>query len=374
MKKLVSHVCILLVALLCATSSAIACTDFRLTAKDGTVFIARSMEFAEDLQSNLRTSTRGRQFTTVAPNNKPGLAWKAKYGYLYLDSFNQDFTLDGMNETGLSFEALYLPGEAEYQVVPAGSEAKGLSYLNIGDWILSNFQTAEEVRNALPSIFVFAQPLSSMGNIVFPLHFSVFDASGNGIVVEYIKGKLSIYNQIGVMTNSPTYDWQVTNLRNYLNLSPYAPNPVVAGNLVFVATGQGAGMVGLPGDVSPPSRFVKMSFMLKTSSVAATASDALNLVQHIINNVDIPAGISRAVSNGKESTETTQWVVFKDLSHKMFYYRTYHDMTIRSVSFSKLDFSDNAVRLKMPIAVTSPYQIDMSDQFIKAKAAQVAKQ
>ncbi len=78
------------------------------------------------------------------------------------------------------------------------------------------------------------------------------------------------------MTNSPKYNWHVNNLRNYLNLTPNNPNPVSASGLTFSATGQGAGMVGLPGDVSPPSRFVKTAFLAKNAYQANTADDLLN--------------------------------------------------------------------------------------------------
>src|SRR5687767_5573438 len=94
-----------------------ACTDFRLTAQDGTILIARSMEFALDLKSNLRSSPRNREFKALAPSGKTGFSWKAKYGYVYLDGLNVDMATDGMNEQGLSFEALYLPGLAEYQTL-----------------------------------------------------------------------------------------------------------------------------------------------------------------------------------------------------------------------------------------------------------------
>src|SRR5690349_17346084 len=97
----------IVVAALLSINSSFACTDFRLTAKDGTVLITRSMEYALDLKSNLRSSPRGRFFTTTAADGSNGLSWKAKYGYLFLDAMNFDIVTDGINEQGLSFEALY---------------------------------------------------------------------------------------------------------------------------------------------------------------------------------------------------------------------------------------------------------------------------
>ncbi len=328
----------------------LACTDFKLTAKDGTVLITRSMEFALDLKSNLRNSNRGRKFTTTTPDNKPGIAWTAKYGYVFLDGLNHDVAIDGMNEVGLSFEYLYLPGETQYQTIPTGKASQSLPYIQLGDWILSNFKTVDEVRHALSDIYVYQTFLPGLGNMVFPLHASIFDASGKGIVVEFVKGNMIIYDNIGVMTNAPLYDWHVTNLRNFVNLSPFNPKPVIANGLSFAATGQGSGMMGLPGDVSPPSRFVKMSVMANTAYPAINAAGVLNLAEHLINNVDIPLGLSRAMDHGKVSSELTQWVVFKDLTHKILYYRTYENMSLRAVSFDGLNFAENAPRFKMPIA------------------------
>lgn len=350
------------------SDSASACDAFRVTAKDGTVVVARSLEFALNLNSALRTSPRGRVFNTTAPDGKPGLSWKAKYGYLFLDGMNVDATVDGMNEAGLSFEALYLPGYAKYQTAPAGDDSQSLIYMYLGDWVLSNFKTVDEVRDALTKIYVVAGKLPGLGDTVFPLHFSMYDASGKSIVVEYIDGKLNIYdNKIGVMTNAPTYDWQVTNLKNYVQLRPTNPNPVVAHGITFVATGQGAGMLGLPGDISPPSRFVKTAVLMEVVKTPDDAKGAVNLAEHVINNFDIPVGLAREPGNGNYSGELTQWVDFKDLTHKIFYYRTYDDLSLHAVDMSKLDFSENAPRLRMPIASQEQVK-DMTDQFLQDKA------
>ncbi len=354
--------------LLTGMSLALACTDFRLVAADGSVLITRSMEFAIDMKSNLMTSSRGREFKTTTPNQKEGLSWKSKYGYLFLDGMGLGVPLEGMNEHGLAYEALLFPGEAEYQTIPDNKEKQAVSYVNFGDWILGNFKTVEEVREALQDIYVYEQTLPQLNNAVFPIHFSIYEASGKGIVVEYVKGKLHIYdNHIGVMTNSPTYDWHITNLRNYVNLTPVSPKPIVDNGVTFAATGQGAGMLGLPGDISPPSRFVKMAVMSKTVTTPADAPAALNTAQHMINNVDIPLGFVReAQKEGTATNELTQWVVFKDLTHKILYYRTYDDLTLHAVDMNKLDFSENAPALKMPIA-SKPFILDMTPQFMARK-------
>lgn len=349
------------------TVSAQACTDFKLTAKDGTLLITRSMEFGQDLQSNLRSSPRGRLFTTTTPNNKPGITWKSVYGYVYVDGFNVDASFDGMNEVGLTFEYLYLPGETQYQTIPSGKDAQAIPYFNFGDWVLSNFKTIDEVKQALTNVYVSTAVIPQLGNAVLPAHASIYDASGKGIVVEFYNNKINVYDNIGVMTNSPKYDWHVTNLRNYINLSATNPDPITKDGIVYTGTGQGSGAVGLPGDASPPSRFIKIAFMVANVTPANTAADLVNMAVHIINNVDLPSGYIRAIDNGKTATDTTQWVVFKDITHKTFYYRTYNDMTLRAVSMDKIDFSENASRLKMSLS-SSPNSMNMTDTFLTSTA------
>lgn len=347
-------------------TTANACTDFRLTSKDGNVLVTRTLEFALDLKSQLRTSTRGRVFTNTAPDGKPGLTWKAKYGYLYLDGLGVDIAMDGMNEKGLSIEALYLPGFAGYQTVPAGQDANALPYIQTGNWVLSNFATVDEVKAALSQVYIFNQMIPGLGNTVFPLHFAVYEASGKSIVIEIVNGKVNIYdNQLGLMTNSPTYDWHVTNLTNYAYLTPQNPKPVQDNGVLFASTGQGYGMIGLPGDISPSSRFVKIATLLRVVVPANNAVDNLNLAQHIINNVDIPVGLAREPQNGNFTSDKTQWAVFKDLTNRVFYYRTYGDTSLHSVSLAKLNFAEGAPRLKMPLTNVQFIQ-DQTDQFLKA--------
>jgi choloylglycine hydrolase len=345
----------------------LACTDFRLKAKDDTVLITRTMEFAIPMNSSLCSSPIDTSVENTAPDGKPGMLWKTKYGFVYLNGMGINHVIDGMNTEGLSVEALFLPGETTYQTVPAEKDAEAIPYYKLGDYLLGNFKTVDEVKAALSKIVVFQQNIPEKGDSVFPLHFIINDASGNSIVVEFVKGKMEIYDDtLGVATNSPTYDWQITNLRNYINLSPNLPNPHVFNGITYAATGQGSGMNGLPGDASPPSRFVKIASLIATSLTPNDAKAELILADHIINNVDIPYGFVRAVENGATQYDYTQWTDFKDLTHKIFYFRTYDNPSIRFVSLDKINFSKDAKPLQMPIDNnTLSYTTDVTESFTK---------
>lgn len=368
------YVLVVSVCLFFLTSYANACTDFRLMAKDGTALVARSLEFSLDFKSNLRSMPREQAFVTKAPDGTPGLSWKSKYGYVFMDGLNVDAVVDGMNEEGLSFEALLMPFYATYQTVPAGQNANALPYLDFGAWILGNFKTVDEVKQALGKVIVFEQKNPQLGDMIFPLHYSIFDVSGKGIVIEYVGGHRYIYdNTVSVMTNSPTFSWHLTNVVNYLHLTPANPNPVVLEGVQYGATGQGYGMIGLPGDISPPSRFIKTLALTKVALPADDAAQVLNLAEHIINNVDIPRGLAREPSKNNQATnDMTQWVVFKDLKNKVLYYRTYNDLALRKLALSKVDFSPGAKRMKMPIY--SPVSIkDITEQFLASPQVVVSQ-
>lgn len=341
-----------------------ACTSVELTSLDHTIMMARSMEFSSDLHSNIRTYPRDYKFTTTLANGKSGMSWTSKYGYLYLDGFGVSTPVEGMNEAGLSFEALLFPG-ADSQYQTAASDKKSIPYIHFGDWVLGNFNNVEQLKKALAKISVTSVKLPQFDNNVFPLHFFVHDASGNGIVIEYVNGQLNVYDDnTNVLTNAPSYDWQVKNIRNYVNLTPYTPDPIVIGNMTFESTGQGSGMHGIPGDISPPSRFIKIFALKNTALTPQNATDTLNLAQHIMNNVDIPLGYVRAKqANGSDLNEWTQWVVFEDLSHKVFYYHTYSDLTLHKIDLNKINFAPKAPMLKMPLTPDPAVIVDETAAF-----------
>lgn len=347
---------------------AFACTETMIKAQDGAVVVGRTLEFGPDLNSQITSSPRGVEFKVTAPDGNPGLSWTSKFGYLYLNFFGQNHPVDGMNEKGLSFGLLYLPGITQFQSISPDQDKQALSYLYLGDWILGNFSTTAEVKQALSNVRVFAQPLSlpAHPNVVFPVHVIVTDAAGNSIVVEFIKGEMKIYDDpMGIMTNSPQFSWHLTNLKNYVTLSPYTPKPIVIDGLSYAANSQGSGMFGLPGDTTSPSRFVKMVALTKSALPVASAVDAVVLVNHILGTVDIPKGMVRGEKDGgANDVETTQWAVLKDLKNLVLYFRSYTNPQWQFIKLGQVDFSKGTKPLQMPVA-SQPMMIDATQRFLK---------
>lgn len=347
--------------LLSVINFSIACTNIMIKSKDNAIVVGRTLEFGPSLNSEIVTSPKGKTFKNTTSDGKSSKSWTAKYGFIYLNFFGQDHAVDGMNDQGLSIGFLYLPGYTQYPKASKDSLKDAIPYYQLGDWVLSQFKTTEEARAALKDIQVFDQTLKIDGKeLSFPLHLVINDAQGKSIVVEFNKGTKQIYeNPLGILTNSPTFDWQLTNLKNYANLSPYDVEPIKVDGMIYSATGQGAGMVGLPGDSTPPSRFVKMAFLQKTALPVDNAEDAVILSKHIIDNVFIPNGMVRN-AKGTPGTETTQWTVFKDLKHGKLYFKSYKFPTLQLVDMKALDLSEGAKVVRIPVNHPAPLAQDIT--------------
>jgi choloylglycine hydrolase len=332
------HVLALLGAGLIA-APALACTDVRLIAADGSAFSVRTMEFAVDLESRAVVVPRGERVTSPAPNGK-GLAWTSKFGFVAMNAYNEAAVTDGLNEKGLGLGALYLPGETEYQTVGNGEEARALSNIAFGAWVLGNFSSVEEVRAALGDVVVWGETVPQLGSFA-PLHYVITDQSGKSIVVEYVGGQMHVYdNDIGVLTNSPPYPWHIQNLRNYVNLTAVNAKPVKVGKATYVGTGQGSGLKGLPGDPTPPSRFVMAAATSYLADKPKDANGALVLAMHLIDRVDIPKGLVRDYTNGgKPAGDYTQWTVFRDHANTVYYWRSYDDPALKAIDLETVDFA-----------------------------------
>jgi choloylglycine hydrolase len=327
-----------------------ACTEFILKVQDGGFIIGRSLEFGWNPGYQAVVHPRGEQGSSDAPGGKPGVRWTSKYGYLAVESFGN--ASDGLNEAGLSVGALYLPGYTRYQDEAAAKHpAQALAVLDFGQWLLANFESVGQVKEAVQKIFVWGKPFKEFQNQVFPIHFSVYDAKGNGIVIEWVKEGLRIYDHadLGVLTNSPPFDWHLINIRNYLNIRAAEVQPVKMGDAVLTPPSQGSGWQGMPGDWTSPSRLLRAWAMVRFAKPAEKVAQGVNLAAHLLNAVDIPLGAVRPGDNSMKDSDYTQWIVIKDLKNLVFYFRTYENLMLRAIDLKKLDMKPGAPRKAMPL-------------------------
>ncbi len=353
---------VLVVFCLALTGVSFACTDFQIKAKDKSVIIGRSMEFGMSLKgSEVVVHPRGRKITSMTSKGKKGVSWTSKYAFLAIDCFEEkEAVIDGINEKGLAVEFLWFPISKYQEVVPG----KFVSIADLGSWVLGNFATVDEVKAALPKVNVVGEYVPQFKSTI-GLHMAVHDAKGKNIVVEFIDGKQMIHdNPIGVMTNMPDFEWQIQNLRNYVNLGPVNVESEKIAGVTIKKTGHGSGWLGIPGDWTPPSRFVRTARFVHASLTPKNAKEAVNLAEHILNTVDIPNGVLRDKVNMLITAyDYTQWIVIKDLTNKVLYYRTYDNLALRKVDMKKLDLSAGAEMKSIPIFGTDGI-IDVTDRLL----------
>jgi choloylglycine hydrolase len=193
----------------------------------------------------------------------------------------------------------------------------------------------DEVKEILPKVRVInIDPRSST------VHWRFTEASGRQIVLEIVNEVMHFYeNPLGVLTNSPGIEWHWANLNNYINLQPGSVPEHAFGPLEMKNFGHGSGMLGLPGDFTPPSRFVRAAFFQLTAPQQADAEGSIFQAFHILNNFDIPTGTE--VAWGKASTDlpsATQFTVASDTHNRMLYYRTMYNSNIRCIDLKRVDF------------------------------------
>ena len=313
-------------------SKVLACTDFIIGTTSDKFVVGRTLDFGKFIDSDIIVFPKGKvQRSTI--NGQEAFKWTQKYDYIGLDAFKTGFIVDGFNEMGLAFEGLWFEG-AIYPKVNLDNLRNVIPLQDVGNWILGSFSSVGEVKKALRETLIYPEKLQAVGEVP-PMHLSFHDRSGRSIVVEFIDGKMQIDdNMIGVLTNTPKFDWHVTNLGNYLNLSVMNTGPTKFDGTVLNSTGQGGGFLGLPGDWTPPSRFVRISVFKDHAVQAKTIDQNVNLAFHFLNNVGIPYGLIEE-KDGK-SFDYTQWAVVKDLTRNILYYRTYNNLNIRSLDMKTL--------------------------------------
>ena len=326
-------------ALIVATTPSFACTGISLKAGDGAAIRARTLEFGFPLQSNVIVVPVGKEFSGALPDGGKGLTYKTRYAIVGANAFNEVAIIDGLNDQGLSIGLFYFPDYAKYTPLTTENASRALAPQDFGMWVLGNFATVDEVKRAVKDIAMVPTPMPGLGSAkgeVAGVHFFIQDKTGQSIAIEPVDGTLKVTDApLGVMTNAPTYDWHMTNLNNYVNLSVKDTDPEKLGSVTLTAPGSGAGLHGLPGDFTPPSRFVRAAIFSQAATPNADAEDAVLSAFHILNQFDIPKGSVINAAIGQPTAEITEWTSVSDLKNLRWYFRTHQDQSIRMVDLKQ---------------------------------------
>jgi choloylglycine hydrolase len=333
-------------------NAATACTGLTLKAKDGAVVFGRTLEWGSfDLHSRVVVVPRGHEFKAMTPEGSYGHAWTATYGAVGLDAVEKDFIVDGMNEKGLAVNVFYHPGYAEYPAYDAAQAPQTVSSLDVAQYLLTTSATVAEAQKALAAVRVVGVVEPAIG-IALPIHLIVTEPSGKAIVIEFANGEVQIYDApLGVITNAPTYDWHITNLRNYINLSPVALPSKKIEELNFAPLGGGSGMIGLPGDFTPPSRFVRAVAFAKTARPTASGDETMYEMFRILDNFNVPLGAAEGEGESKIKglRSSTLWTTAYDTRNLVLQYHTMHNRRVRQIDLKKIDFATLKEVVRMPL-------------------------
>lgn len=286
---------------------------------------------------------------TVTPRNYPFQFRKVKaleshYAMIGMAFVVDNYPLyyDATNEKGLSMAGLNFPENADYKQEAEGKD--NVTPFEFIPWILGQCATIKEVKELLGRInlininFSEKLPLS-------PLHWMISDRN-ESITVESVKEGMKIYdNPVGILTNNPTFDIQIFNLNNYVNITREVPENRFSSAIALDAYSRGMGGIGIPGDLSSSSRFVKAAFT-KLNSVSGTSeSESISQFFHILGSVNQERGCVRLA---EDTYEITIYSSCCNVDKGVYYYKTYENSQITGVDMHNENL-DNQSLVSYPL-------------------------
>ena len=354
-----------------------ACTSFIIKTTNDHPFYGRTLEWSDrKFNSHLTIIPRKHRFTSYLPGNVKGLQWNNKYGYVAINVKNEDIVVDGMNERGLVVGVLLFPGFASFQPFNFDQKKTTLSSIDLSAYLLGNFDNVQQIKFALKNIqVVYNKDIhTQLDNLHDYVHYTVTDDSGQSIVIEYTRGKLHIHdNEAKVLTNAPEYHWQLLNLRNYPQLQIFDRLERHKTKINLSPFGRGSGLIGLPGDFSSPSRFIRAFFYAQHSIPLHTHAQAVNQAKHILSSFDIPDGSVIDGNFAKNNIDYTQWSTIADLKKRIYHYWTHSNHRIRMVNLNKLNFSPEMLPREIPLDYQKAEDIeDITNRLNKSKKSIVS--
>ena len=307
------------------------CTAITYTTKDN--YFGRNLDL--DFSYN--------ETVTICPRNYP-------FSFRHQGENNSHFAMIGMatvvddyplfyeavNEKGLGMAGLNFPDNANYQEV--AEDKVNVASFEFIPWLLSQCESVAEVKELCKNLNITNEAFSSDFQ-PSPLHWLVADRH-ESIVLEPLAKGLKVYDNLtGVLTNNPTFDKQLFNLNNYRHLSPKVSENRFAKELELETYSRGMGGLGLPGDLSSMSRYVKVAFTKLNSVAGETEESSVNQFFHILKSVEQPKGLCYVDESGKY--EYTIYSSCINTDKGIYYYTTYDNSQIAAVDMHKENLDDS---------------------------------
>lgn len=315
------------------------CTFIKNSSKDGHVFIGRTMEFTY-IPTNFifHPAKTKMKSICIGDPSKEGEKWITKYAFFGFTVLDKNCIADGINEKGLYVGLHYHPGYCKTTKHDKTKKDTTIFIEDLSGWILSMCSDINDVKKKINEIDISETTLGKSyadAGIKPDLRFNIADTQGDVISIEFINGNIHILDNIyNVATNSPSFEWHVENIKNYVHLSKYTRNEgKFLGDLKIKGLGQGTGLLGVPGDYSPPSRFIKAFTLNNFVRNANTDAEALQDTISIMENFSIPKGV---VCNPEDNLEeTTLWTTITDLHNREIYYKTYANQNFIKINMTE---------------------------------------
>ena len=300
------------------------CTAATYKTKD--FYFGRTLDYEFSYNEEVTITPRNYQFNF---RNKESITnHYAIIGMAYVAD-NYPLYYDAINEKGLGIAGLNFVGNAHYNELQ--QEKDNIAQFEFIPWILSQCATTKEARRLIEKINLLNVPFSAQLPLE-QLHWIISD-SEESITVEAVRDGIKIYdNPVGVLTNNPPFDKQLFALNNYMNLSNKSPKNSFAQNLELQQYSRGMGAIGLPGDLSSQSRFVRVAFVKMNSVSGEDENESVSQFFHILNSVDQQRGCCQ-LDDGKY--EITIYTSCCNATKGIYYYTTYGNHQITAVDMHK---------------------------------------
>lgn len=310
------------------------CTSVSIKNKNNEVIFGRSMDFSYEINPEVYVAPNSYEWNNqinnqTITNQYKFMATGQNIGHIAF--------ADGFNERGLGVAALYFEGYAKYNN-DIDPNKINIAAIDLVNYLLGSCENIADIVYKLQMINVVGAE-DDITHSVAPLHWIAVDKYDDCITIEYTKQGLEIHdNPLKVLANSPDFNWHMTNLRNYINLSPNQVNYSDWDNVKLFPFSQGGGSFGLPGDFTSPSRFVRIAFQKSLVNIPDNVNDAINVCFNMMKNVSVTKGI---VVTPRDTYDYTQYTVFMNLKTGDYYFNTYYNNQI--VRFNINDYNDNKI-------------------------------
>ena len=310
------------------------CTCINLKTKDS--YFGRNLDLECKFGEKVVTTPRNYEFKLRKEE-----VLKTKYAIIGMATVVDNYPLyaDATNEKGLSIAGLYFPDYAQYQ-----DEIKGkinITPFELTPWILGNFETVKELKNKLNNVNLINISFSKKLQLT-PMHWMIADKE-DVIVLEQTKEGVKIYdNPVGVLTNNPPFMYHLTNLNNYLNLTPNFAENRFTNKIQLDAYANGMGSIGLPGDTSASSRFVRATFNKLNSVCDLDEESSISQFFHILDSVSMIRGTTLTKN---KKYDITNYSCCINTTKGIYYYKTYENNQITAIKMNENNMNSNQLEI-----------------------------